>query len=38
MYEYRKKELDHKYTSIKDRIEELNEEDGEEASDGTLKI
>ena len=27
MYKYRKKELDHKYTSIKDRIEELNEEE-----------
>jgi len=33
MYEYRKKELEHKYDSIKSRIEELEEENGEKEKD-----
>jgi len=37
MYEYRKKELEHKYDSIKERIEEL-EEQGEKEDDATLTI
>lgn len=40
MYKYRKKELEHKYNSIKERIEELEEEEneGSKKKDGTLKI
>lgn len=38
MYDYRKKELEHKYTSIKERIEELTEEENEEKKDGKLNI
>jgi len=33
MYRYRKKELEHKYDSIKERIEELQEEEGENKGD-----
>jgi len=33
MYNYRKKELEHKYDSIKKRIEDLEEEKGEKNSD-----
>lgn len=38
MYEYRKKELEHKYDSIKRRIDDLEEETKGETDDGTLTI